>query len=60
MVLVTLNFFFFFFFRQVLKTGLELMNLLPQHPECWAYRCEPPCLAFLITFKIIVLAEINL
>jgi hypothetical protein len=26
----------------VAHSGLELPTLLPQSPECWDYRCEPP------------------
>jgi hypothetical protein len=28
----------------VSQAGLELTVLLPQPPECWDYRCAPPCL----------------
>jgi hypothetical protein len=31
----------------VAQASLELKVLLPQPPECWDYRCVPPCLAAL-------------
>jgi hypothetical protein len=48
----------------VAKTGLELVILLPQPPECWDYRCVPPHQAgkysgFLeILVNVLILAEI--
>jgi hypothetical protein len=28
----------------VFQAGLKLLILQPQPPECWDYRCVPPCL----------------
>jgi hypothetical protein len=41
--------FFLVFFEtgsgSVAQAGLKLLIYLPLPPECWNYRCVPPCLA---------------
>jgi hypothetical protein len=44
-IYIYIFFFFFFLTESLYALGLELTILLPQAPECWDYRHEPPQLA---------------
>jgi hypothetical protein len=36
--------------RCITQAGLEFEILLPQSPECWDYKCAPPCLVWVMGF----------